>query len=165
MEADYTSGSRPRAASCGAGPIDLMAKRNSCRLESVRNTTLSVARAKYMEARKLLAESTDPMAQGRAEKTAKKAASENSFQSFAAKWMEHWHHEKSPRHVAYVKRRMEADILPALGARPIAEIEAPEIVAMVMAIEKRGAGVIARRALQTAAQIFRHGSANGPATF
>jgi hypothetical protein len=38
-------------------------------------------------------------------------------------------------------------------------------IAMVMAIEKRGAGVIARRALQTAAQIFRHGSANGPATF
>jgi hypothetical protein len=77
-------------------------------------TTLSVARAKYMEARKLLAEGTDPMAQRRAEKTAKKAASENSFQSVAAKWMEHWHHEKSPRHAAYVKRRTEADILPVL---------------------------------------------------
>ena len=124
-------------------------------------TTLSVARAKYMEARKLLAEGTDPMAQRRAEKTAKKAASENSFQSVAAKWMEHWHHEKSPRHAAYVKRRMEADILPGLGARPIAEIEVPEIVAMVMAIENRGAGVIARRALQTTAQIFRYGIAHG----
>jgi integrase len=114
-----------------------------------------------MEARKLLAEGTDPMAQRRAEKTAKKAASENSFQSVAAKWMEHWHHEKSPRHAAYVKRRMEADILPGLGARPIAEIEVPEIVAMVMAIENRGAGVIARRALQTTAQIFRYGIAHG----
>ena len=124
-------------------------------------TTLSVARAKYMEARKLLAEGTDPMAQRRAEKTAKKAASENSFQSVAAKWMEHWHHEKSPRHAGYVKRRMEADILPGLGARPIAEIEVPEIVAMVMAIENRGAGVIARRALQTTAQIFRYGIAHG----
>ena len=51
------------------------------------------------------------------------------------------------------------------GKTPIAEIEAPEVVAMVKAIEERGAGVIARRALQTAAQIFRHGSANGPATF
>ena len=56
---------------------------------------------------------------------------------------------------------MEADILPCLGARPIADIEAPEIVAMVLAIEERGAGVIARRALQTTAQIFRYGIAHG----
>jgi Arm DNA-binding domain len=123
-------------------------------------TTLSEARDLYSAARKLLGKGTDPMAQRRAEKTATRAASEHSFQSVAMKW-EHWHHKKSPRHVAYVKRRMEADILPCLGARPIAEIEAPEIVAMAMAIDERGAGVIARRAIQTPAQIFRFGIAHG----
>jgi integrase len=123
--------------------------------------SLSDARQKYSDARMLLAKDIDPMAQRKAEKTAKKAKAEDSFQSVAAKWMEHWHHEKSPRHAAYVKRRIDADILPVLGARPIAEIQAPEVVSMVMAIEERGAGVIARRALQTTAQIFRYGIAHG----
>lgn len=50
---------------------------------------------------------------------------------------------KSPRHVDSVRRRLAADILPCLGARPIAEIEAPELVAMIKTIEDRGAGDIA----------------------
>jgi integrase len=123
--------------------------------------SLADARERYRDARTLLAKDIDPMAQRKAVKTAKKAKAENSFQSVAMKWVEHWHHKKSPRHVAYVKRRMEADILPLLGPRPVTEIEAPDVVAMVMAIEERGAGVIARRALQTTAQIFRYGIAHG----
>ena len=61
----------------------------------------------------------------------------------------------------YVKRRMEADILPCLGARPIAEIEAPELVAMTKAIEQRGARDIAKRALETTGQVFRYAIAHG----
>jgi hypothetical protein len=83
------------------------------------------------------------MAQRKAEKTAEKAAIENSFQSVAAQWLEHWQEGKSPRHVEYIKRRMDADILPCLGPRPIAEIEAPELVAMANAIQDRGARDIA----------------------
>lgn len=64
------------------------------------------------------------MAQRKADKVAERAEVENSFQSVATLWMEHWHEGKSPRHVDYVKWRMEMDILPGLGARPIAEIKA-----------------------------------------
>ncbi len=123
--------------------------------------SLTVARQKYGEARTLLANNIDPMAQRKALKTAKNAKAENSFQSVTVKWLELWQSNKSPRHVAYVKRRLDADILPVLGARPIAEIEVPEVVEMVLDIEKRGAGVIARRALQTTSQIFRHGITKG----
>jgi hypothetical protein len=42
-----------------------------------------------------------------------------------------------------------------LGARPIAEMEAPELAAMVKAVEARGVGDFARRALETSRQIFR----------
>lgn len=56
---------------------------------------------------------------------------------------------------------MGADILPCLGARPITEIEAPELVAMTKAIEQRGAGEIARRALETTGQVFRYAIAHG----
>ena len=94
---------------------------------------LALARERHAEARKLLATGIDPMAQRKAEKTAEKAAVENSFQSVATQWLSHWQVGKSPRHVEYIKRRMDADILPCLGPRPIAEIEAPELVAMANA--------------------------------
>jgi hypothetical protein len=57
--------------------------------------------------------------------------------------------------VEYIKRLMDADILPCLGPRPIAEIEAPELVAMANAIQARGARDIAKRALETVGQVFR----------
>jgi len=121
------------------------------------DVSLSLARERHAEARKVLAAGIDPMAQRKAEKT----QAENSFQSVSLRWLEHWRHGKSPRHVDYVKRRMETDILPSLGARPIAEIEAPELVAMTKAIEKRGARDIAKRALETTGQVFRYAIAHG----
>ncbi|MGA8044308.1 MAG: Arm DNA-binding domain-containing protein, partial [Terracidiphilus sp.] len=121
---------------------------------------LALARERHTEARKLLATGVDPMAERKAEK----AAAENSFQSVARLWLAHWQDGKSPRHVDYVKRRMDADILPALGARPIALIEAPELVGMTKAIEQRGARDIAKRALETTGQVFRFAIAHGYAT-
>lgn len=75
------------------------------------DVSLGQARERHSEARKLLAEGVDPMAQRKAAKTAEKAAVENSFQNIPARWLEHWQDGKSPRHVDYVKRRMNADIL------------------------------------------------------
>jgi integrase len=125
------------------------------------DVSLAQARERHSEARKLFATGVDPMAQRKAEKTAEKAAIENSFQSVAAQWLEHWQEGKSPRHVEYIKRRMDADILPCLGPRPIAEIEAPELVAMANAIQDRGARDIAKRALETVGQVFRYSIAHG----
>jgi integrase len=124
---------------------------------------LADAREHHAAARKLLAAGTDPMAERKAEKATIKASAEDSFQSIASLWVEHWQDGKSPRHVEYVKRRMEVDILPCLGACPIAEIEAPQVVAMVQAIEQRGARDIAKRALETTGQIFRYAIAHGRA--
>src|SRR5215469_6560260 len=118
---------------------------------------LSLARERHSKARKPLATGIDPMARRKAEK----AAAENSFEAVSKEWLQHWKHGKSPRHADYVERRIESDILPCLGARPIGEIEAPEIVAMVKAIEKRGARDIAKRALETTGQIFRYALAHG----
>jgi integrase len=125
------------------------------------DVSLAQARERHSEARKLFATGVDPMAQRKAEKTAEKAAIENSFQSVAAQWLEHWQDGKSPRHVEYIKRRMDADILPCLGPRPIAEIEAPELVAMANVIQDRGARDIAKRALETVGQVFRFGIGHG----
>jgi integrase len=125
------------------------------------DVSLAQARERHCEARKLFASGVDPMAQRKAEKTAEKIAVENSFQSVATQWLAHWQVGKSPRHVEYIKRRMDADILPCLGPRPIAEIEAPELVAMANTIQDRGALDIAKRALETVGQVFRYSIAHG----
>jgi integrase len=136
-------------------------KRKLMTLGRYPDISLADARDRHGDARKRLAKGVDPMAQRKAEKTAEKIAVETSFQSVAAKWLEYWRHGKSQRHAAYVERRMEVDVFPRLGARPIEQIEAPEVVAMVMAIQKRGAEDIAKRALQTTAQVFCYGIALG----
>jgi hypothetical protein len=125
--------------------------------------SLSLARTKHLEGRKLLAGGIDPMAQRKVDKVKQQVSNEDSFASVAAQWMEHWQDGKSPRHVDSVQRRMASDILPCLGARPITEIEAPELVSMTKAIEQRGARDIAKRALETAGQVFRYGIAHGHA--
>ncbi len=128
------------------------------------DVSLALARDRHAEARKLLAAGIDPMAQRKIEKRVQRVSSENSFQSVYARWLEYWQDGKSPRHVDSVQRRMAADILPRLGTRPIAKIEAPELVAMANAIQDRGARDIAKRALETVGQVFRYGIAHGFAT-
>lgn len=123
--------------------------------------SLGLVREKHTEARKLLASRVDPMADRKLARTAAQVAKENAFASIASKWLEHWSEGKSQRHVDTTRRRIGANILPALGARPIAEIEAPEVVAMIRLIESRGARDIAKRALETTGQIFRYGIAHG----
>ena len=103
------------------------------------------------------------MAQRKAEKIAVREASENSFASVAARWLEHWQEGKSPRHVETTRCRLKSNILPTLGQRPIAEIEAPELVTMVKVIADRGARDVAKWALETTGQIFRYAFAYGHA--
>ncbi len=110
--------------------------------------SLSTARELHLNARKLLASGIDPMAQRKLEKNAERAVVLNSFASVAAQWLDSWQDGKSSRHAETVRRRMAADILPVVGARPIAEIEAPELVAMVKAIQLRGARDIAKEPLR-----------------
>lgn len=64
-------------------------------------------------------------------------------------------------HVDATRRRLERNVFPLLGTRPVDKIEAPELVAMVKAIEARGVGDLAKRALETTGQIFRYAIAHG----
>jgi integrase len=128
------------------------------------DVSLADARLRNAEARSLLAAGSDPMAERKAEKEAVIETSENPFSEIAALWFAHWKVNKSSRHVDATRRRLEANVYPVIGARPIALIEPPELVAMVKAIEARGAGDLAKRALETAGQVFRYAIAHGYAS-
>jgi integrase len=123
--------------------------------------TLADARERRDKARKLLANEVDPSAAKRQNKAVQQLALENSFSVVAAKWWESWKAARSDNHVAYVMRRLEADVFPAIGNRPVSEIEAPALVSMTKATASRGALDIAKRNLQTCGQVFRYAIAHG----
>ena len=125
------------------------------------DVSLTGARDVRDEARKLLATGIDPMARRKSDDVAKKLASEHSFTAVAGEWWAHWKPARSERHATSVLRRLEADVFPAIGARPVSEIKAPELVAMVKTIAARGALDIAKRALQTTGQVFCYAIAHG----
>lgn len=118
---------------------------------------LALARERHAAARRLLATGVDPMEARKVER----ASRADSFAAVALLWLEHWRVDKSPRHADVTRRRLEANVFPRLGARPIAEIEAPELVSMAKQIELRGVGDLARRSLETCGQIFRYAIAHG----
>ncbi len=60
-----------------------------------------------------------------------------------------------------VDRRLRGNIFPILGARPIGEIEAPELLAAIRKIESGGSCDLAHRVLQVHGQVFRYGIATG----
>ena len=102
------------------------------------DVSLARARERHAQQRSILAEGIDPMAQKKAEKTAVRMATENSFATVAGEWLEHWKDDKSPRHVDSTERRLMSNILPTLGSRQMNEIQTPDIVTMVRAIQGVG---------------------------
>jgi len=124
-------------------------------------TSLAEARAQCDELKKMRAKGIDPLEEKKAREAAAQIAKANSFESTARAWFAKWSRGKSVRHADYVKRRLETDVFPVLGARPVAAIKAPEVVHMVQRIEQRGALDIAKRAFQTTGQVFRYAIAHG----
>ena len=123
--------------------------------------SLAQAREIHAEKRRMLAAGVDPMVRRKQEKTSERDQVENAFETVAQRWMDHWKEDKSLRHVDSTSRRLDANILPYLGKLPTSEIVAPDIVAMVRAVEERGARDVAKRALETTGQIFRYAIAHG----
>ena len=79
----------------------------------------------------------------------------------ARSWFAHWSGPRSERHASYVLRRLEADVFPVIGHKPIGDVTAPQLLSMAKKIESRGALNIAKRALQTCGQVFRYAVAHG----
>jgi integrase len=125
------------------------------------DVSLAQARDGVDQARKILAAGGDPMAIRKADKVATRTAAENSFDTVARMWWAHWKPARSEQHAGQVMRRFEANVFPYIGARPVSEIQAPELVAMLKAIERRGVNDLAKRALQTSGQVFRYAIAHG----
>jgi integrase len=92
-----------------------------------------------------------------------KLAGENTFEAVAREWISNQRNRLAPRYRALILSRLEADIFPQIGSRPIAEIDAPECLEMLRKVEKRGVIETARRLRQLCGQVFRYAIASGRA--
>ncbi|HDR8925972.1 integrase [Burkholderia pseudomultivorans] len=124
---------------------------------------LKEARDRRDEARKLLAKGVDPSIERKVQKAATIERAANSFEAVAREWFARQAPGWAASHSDKIMGRLEKDVFPWLGGRPIAEIKAPEVLAVLRRVEARGALDTAHRVHQNCGQVFRYAVATGRA--
>jgi len=124
---------------------------------------LATARARRDDARKLLASGVDPSVHRQAARSAQVVSSANSFEVIAREWFVRHQSGWATSHSSKVIARLEKDLFPYIGSRPISEITAPELLKALRRIEDRGALETAHKARVSCGQVFRYGIATGRA--
>jgi integrase len=125
------------------------------------HVSLKAAREKRDTLRQQVAAGVDPGEARKAEKQV--AAGAESFEALAREWHAKFSPVWAPSHSHGIIRRLERDLFPWLGQRPVAEIKAPELLAVLRRIESRGALETAHRVMQNCGQVLRYAVATGRA--
>ena len=127
------------------------------------DVSLKDARERRDEARKLLANGIDPGENRKAKKAAKVERAANSFEVVAREWFAKRSPNWSASHTPRIIRRLEQDIFPWIGGKPIADLTPPQLLEAIRRIEKRGALETAHRVLRSCGQVLRYAVATGRA--
>ena len=138
-------------------------KRKTLALGKYPEVSLAKARLKREKARERLADGVDPNEVKRIEKAARLNTSENTFKAVALEWYRTKVGGWSLTHSKTTLERMEKNIFPWLGARPLADIEAPEVLTTLRRIESRGAVNTTHRIRSIMSTVFRYAIATGRA--
>ncbi len=125
---------------------------------------LKNARERREAARRLLANGVDPGEHRKAQKQSRIEDVSNSFEIIAREWFAKYGTTWAATHSEKIMRRLERDVFPWIGNRPIGDIHAPEILTVLRRVEARGAGETAHRALSNCGQVFRYAVATGRAS-
>ncbi|HET7587853.1 MAG TPA: integrase arm-type DNA-binding domain-containing protein [Gammaproteobacteria bacterium] len=126
------------------------------------DASLKKARARRDEARTQLDDGIDPAAAKQAAKLADNKA--DTFEAVAREWFQQHSPGWAANHASKVIRRLEKDIFPWVGDKPMDAIDPPELLKALRRIQARGALETAHRAKATCGQVFRYGIATGRAT-
>lgn len=138
-------------------------KRKTLALGVYPTTTLKDAREAREDAKRLIAQGIDPSTHRQQSKLMNRELAANSFEVIGREWLSKRSPTWAKGNAERVKRSLEADLFPRLGGRPISEITAPELLAVLRKIEERGAVETAHRVKQRASEIFRYAIATGRA--
>ena len=127
------------------------------------NVGLKEAREARESAKKLLADGVDPMeAKKRAKLDAANAAA-NTFETIAAELVEKKRQEEKAERTLTKTEWLLSLAYPEIGARPISDITAPDILRVLRSVASRGRFDSAKRLRATIGQVFRYAVATGRA--
>ena len=124
------------------------------------DVSLKEARARRDAARKIVTAGGDPSRVRQEERDARAT----TFEGVAREWHTTRYAAKAPKTNAKVLAHLERHLFPWLGARPVAAIEAPELLAALRRVESTGAIETAHRVMQAANMVLRYAIATGRAT-
>jgi integrase len=133
--------------------------RNTLSVGVYPETSLRRAREKRDEARRLIADGIDPGEKRKAESL----AGTETFEAVAREWFGKFSPRWAESHADKIIRRLERDVFPWVGKKPIAGLTAPDMLAVLRRIEGRNALETAHRAHQNCGQVFRYAVATGRA--
>lgn len=134
--------------------------------------SLSDARQRRDDAKKLLSNGTDPAAvmskqakkqQQAAIVEAEQVALESTFEYVARAWHEKFRGTWTEHHATKIISQLEREVFPALGGCDISRIEAPGLLAVLQQIAARPALDAAHRVRSHCGAVFRYGIATGKA--
>lgn len=138
-------------------------KRKTLSMGVYPDVPLKLARERREVARALIAAGADPGEQRKSEKQAKAEAGSNTFEALAREWMATRGKEWTESYTSKTKSALERNAFPSIGSKPITEITAPDLLAMLRAIESRGVVDMAHRIQQHCGAVFRYAIATGRA--
>lgn len=124
-------------------------------------TSLAEARGRRDDARKLLANDTDPSAVKQSQKRQAKISAANSFEAIAREFHALKSPSWTPHHATDWINILEREVFPKFGHRPIIEIEAPDVLDILRAVEARGTFETRGRILQRVRAVFAYAIASG----
>lgn len=130
-------------------------KQKTLALGAYPDVSLSNARDKRDEARKLLANGQDPSEVKKARKAGRLVRAANSFEVVARRWHGKKKADWSDSYSSKVIQLLERDVFPWIGGKAIADLEAPEFLTVARRLEARGVIDTAHRAMQLCGQIMR----------
>ena len=121
--------------------------------------SLKEAREACMEAKKQISGGVDPSL----EKKVRARSVHTTFEAVAREWHENQKPTWTPGYAKDVMERIEKNVFPLLGSRPIGEISPPELLSILRKIELRGAVDQAHRVRSICSLVFRYAIATGRA--
>jgi integrase len=127
------------------------------------DTGIKEARDKREAARQQIAAGMDPGQQRKAERQTLTEQTQNTFEAIVREWFAMVSPTWVKSHSGKIIRRLEREVFPWLGSKPIKEVTAPELLAVLRRIEARGFNETAHRTMQHCGCAFRYAIATGRA--
>lgn len=123
--------------------------------------TLANARAERAKVKQQQVAGIDPAQSKRVEKLQKRVAAVNTFEVLAREWHANKAETWKPNTAKEALARLENDVFPRIGNRPLAEVDAPLLLDTFRQIERRGAVDMAARVAAHCSSVFRFAIAKG----